>query len=196
MSLSADQVVERLAAMGYFKFAPDQNGVGGRYHLLSALKDGYLGGDWEKNCVTKDKRTYPADSEELAEGRIAEFILLMRDALAHEGVDLTSVEDDFRDDGYDVRINGRAYPVSRASAQGGHSSWAVATRRFMEIVNELLEAAGSKERLYGMYGGNEGRAVLLTEEMFDLLRFSQLISDPGEFLFPSTAIGDDGSIRR
>jgi hypothetical protein len=196
VGLSPEQLVERLAAMGYFKFVTEQEGGDGRYHLLSSLKQGYLGGDWDKACVTKDKRGYPADSEELAEGCIGEFILLMQDALAHEGVYLTSVEDDFRDDGYNVRINGRVYPVSGAEAANGLDSWAVATRRFMEIVNGILEAAGSKERLYGTYGGNGGRVVLLTEEMFDRLRFSRLITDPGESLFPSTAVGDEGSIRQ
>ena len=35
----------------------------------------------------------------------------------------------------------------------------------LQIVNGLLEEAGSAERLYGIYGGNDGRAFRLTPEM-------------------------------
>ena len=41
----------------------------------------------------------------------------------------------------------------------------MALTRLLEIVNEQLEAAGSDERLYGSYSGNDGRAILLTPEM-------------------------------
>jgi hypothetical protein len=48
-------------------------------------------------------------------------------------------------------------------------SWALSLKRFLEVVNELLQRAGSEERLFGIYGGNDGRAILLTEEMHEYL---------------------------
>jgi hypothetical protein len=45
------------------------------------------------------------------------------------------------------------------------NNWAVSLKRFLGIVNGLLQRAGSRERLFGIYGGDAGRAVPPTEEM-------------------------------
>lgn len=76
-----EQAVDRLIGMGYFKFIPPSDWEVARQELLVSVGHGYLGTEWDRQCVSRDKRTYPADSEELAEGRTGEFILLMRDAL-------------------------------------------------------------------------------------------------------------------
>ena len=73
----------------------------------------------------------------------------MRDALAREGVSFTSIEDVFDDDSenqaYAVVIDGRRYPIHDTNILETWDSWTIATRRFLEIVNELLELKGSKE---------------------------------------------------
>jgi hypothetical protein len=51
----------------------------------------------------------------------------------------------------------------------GEEIWAISLKRFLEIVNELLKRAGSNERLFGIYGGNDGRVMLLTEDMQEYL---------------------------
>jgi hypothetical protein len=68
--------------------------------------------------------------------------------------------------------------------------------RLLEIVNELLGEAGSEERLYGIYGGNEGRVALLTGGMYRLLHSPGLKLDPRWVPYPPTAIRDDGSVGR
>jgi hypothetical protein len=38
------------------------------------------------------------------------------------------------------------------------------------LINQLLQDAGAQERIYGLYGGNDGQAVFLTPAQFDLIR--------------------------
>ncbi len=48
--------------------------------------------------------------------------------------------------------------------------WEAAMCHTFLLINQLLEDAGSQERIYGLYGGNDGGAVFLTREQFDLIR--------------------------
>lgn len=190
---SPEHVACRLVEMGYLKFVSESEVEIARQELIDSLRHGYLGTDWDEQCVCRDRRSYPADSEELAEGQIGETILLMRGVLYQEGVKVRSVKDDFRDDGYDVVIDGRAYPIFEAVATLEYGGWGVATKRFLQIVNGLLRAARSSERLYGMYGGNDVRVVLLTTKMHSLLRASRLIANTKELPYPPSAIDIDGA---
>lgn len=188
----SEQVVEQLMDMGYFKFVPDSEFETARRELVDSLDEGNLEIEWNNNCVSREKRIYPADSESLAEGCVSEAILLMRDVLAVEGVRFDSIEEEFEDESYNVVIGGRRFLVLDESSLATGSCWALATRRLLEIVNGLLAEAGSDEQLYGISGGNDGRAVFLTRKMYDLIRSSGLGSN--ERPYPSTAIKLDGSI--
>jgi hypothetical protein len=186
-STSPEILADRLIGIGYFKYIPDFDFAIARQELVEDLHKGYLGTNWIHDCVTRDKRSYPADNEDLAEGFMGETILLMRDVLSHEGVCIDSVEDDFQEHRYDVVINGRRHLISEDKQLETVFCWVVAIKRLLEIVNELLAKAGSDERLYGMYGGNDGRAIFLTPEMFDFIKRSGLLSE-GEMPFPKSAI--------
>jgi hypothetical protein len=158
--------LQRLIDMGYLKYVPGPEREAVKQQLLSSMKHGIIESDWGQDCVACDRRGYPADNEDLAEGCVGEFLLLMKDVLAQEGVRLESVEDDFQDDHYDVLVNGERFLVYGTPVE---NSWAVSLKRFLEIVNGLLQRAGSRERLFGIYGGNDGRTILLTEEMHQYL---------------------------
>ncbi len=192
--MSPEHVAARLIEMGYFKYLPKSEMEIARQELIDSLSHGYFGTDWDEQCVSRDRRAYPADSEELAEGQVGETILLMRDVLAQEGVQLRSVEDDVHDDGYNVVIDGRPYPIFDATAMLKYGVWDVAAKRLLQIVNGLLRVAESNERLYGVYGGNDGRVVLLTTEMYSLLKASRLIAKANEMPYPPSAIKSDGCV--
>jgi hypothetical protein len=193
--MTPEEALDRLVGMGYFKFLSRSEHRIAKQELVAAVGHGYLGTEWDKNCVSRDKRTYPADSEELAEGSTGKIILLMQDVLSHEGVPLHSVEDDFQDEKYDVVIDGRRYPIHGTNILATWGSWTIAAKRLLEIVSGLLRAAGSNEQLYGIYGGNDGRAILLTAGMYDLVKSSGIITDLREMPHPASAINTDGTIR-
>lgn len=188
------ETVDRLIEMGYLKYVPTSELPSIRQELIGTLKRGSLDSEWDENCVSRDRRSYPADNEDLAEGSLGEVVLLMKDVLQKEGVKLRSVEDDFQDDSYDVVVNGERHLIYDADMLENSLIWGVAIKRLLEIVNGLLEHAGSKERLYGISGGNDGRAIFLTDEMYRFLQLPDLKIDPSWMPYPAKAIRDDGSI--
>ena len=68
-TITPKQAVDRLMEMGYFKFLSNSECATAQIELVASLSRGYLGTEWDDECVSRDKRTYPADSEEMAEGR-------------------------------------------------------------------------------------------------------------------------------
>jgi hypothetical protein len=173
----AEVMVDRLVDMGYLKFVPNDQQADVRGQLIDTAMDGYLETEWNEDCVAVDLRSYPADNEDLAEGDIGATILLMRAVLKREGVTLDSVEDELGgtdsepgDEGYRVLINGETHVIYKSGDVPHADLLSLSLQRLLEIVNSLLEGAGSSERLYGMYGGNDGRAILLTPEMHDYIQ--------------------------
>lgn len=55
--------------------------------------------------------------------------------------------------------------------------WEAGMRHTFILVNQLLQDAGAQERIYGLYGGNDGYAVFLTPEQFKLIRECEDIKD-------------------
>ena len=55
--------------------------------------------------------------------------------------------------------------------------WELATSRTFAIVNLLLREAGSNERIYSLYGGNDLFALFLTENMYDIINKSKFIKE-------------------
>lgn len=185
---NAENAVDRLIEMGYLKYVPTADVPSIRQELLDTLKRGYLDSEWDEEGVTRDRRGYPADSEDLAEGCLGEFLLLMKDVLQKEGVELYEIEDQPEDCHYEVVINGQKHLIYDEDMVENALIWAVATKRFLEIVNDLLKEAGSRERLYGISGGNDCRAILLTAEMYTFLHSPDLKIDPGWMPYPSDVI--------
>jgi hypothetical protein len=184
------QTIDQLIAMGYLKFTPPAEHSLARREMADSLARGHLDTQWDSNCVSRDRRSYAADSEDLAEGKIGELIQSMGEVLRAEGVRLDSVEDRIDDECYEVHLNGRQHIIYQSTNADLAGHWEAATRRTLEIVNGLLTSAGSRERLFGIYGGNDGRVMLLTDEMHRLLKESDLRIDPRWLPYPPTAIPD------
>jgi hypothetical protein len=192
-TMDVETAVDRLIGMGYLKYVPPCFAAAIRDQLINTMRRGYLESTWDDECVSKDRRNYPADSEDLAEGCLGEFLWLLKDVLHEEGVRLQAVQDDPQDDRYEVLVNGRRHLIYDADTLENGNIWGVAAKRFLEIVNDLLKQASSKERLYGIYGGNDGRVILLTEEMYEFLHAPELKIDPQWMPYPPEAIRGDGS---
>ena len=179
-SEEAKAIVERLIELGFLKFVADPEKASVRAQLVDSVEKNYLDSEWDDECISADKRTYSADAEELAEGSLGDCVIQMKGVLATEGVTLESVEDDFGEERYQVMINGTAHLIYERAEDAQDGSWLQAHKRLIEIVNSLLEDAGSGERLFGIYcGGNEGLVMFLTPEMYRFLRMNSDIFDEG-----------------
>ena len=113
-------------------------------------------------------RVFMMDAEELGEKGITPFIEAIKPFFTRLGLSL-SIEDSFDDEGYSFRLNGKKYKCW--SEDQIEESWIRTIVALGKAVNQVLEAAGSDERMYGLHaGGNDGFAVFLTEEQFRTIR--------------------------
>lgn len=189
--MTAEKAVAGLIEMGYMKYVPAAEVGTIRGQLVEAIRHGFCMSDWDDGH-SKDGRSYFADSESLMEGGIGEVILEMRGVLEVEGVRIDSVGDDLEGEVYAVAVNGRKYPIYDEELYRSGLLRGLATKGLLEIVNGLLQGAGSDERLYWIGGGDEGRVILLTEAMYDLLPSPGLGIDEREMPRPSDAIDGQG----
>ena len=170
---SADKMIVRLTKLGFFKFTrPSELNraialLRKNYIKHQILDTNHLVADmW----VPYDRRIYMADAEDLAEGSVCSMIEEMRIVLKREGVHLHSLRNDLDEDGdsYRVFINGESYEIYDEN-RAEYSSWCWAHRRTLEILNDLLAAAGSKERAYALSAGNQAMVALLTQKLYQYL---------------------------
>ncbi len=116
---------------------------------------------------------FAGDAEDLAEGGVGDFLESLRPLLERRGVRIGAVEDRVSDDGmrYEVVVDGRTYPIYDLGADTGDvdtaSTWGLAWVRAFELLNELLERAGSQERAYAV---EEWIVWFLTPDQFEALR--------------------------
>lgn len=167
---SVESLVDELCAHGYLRFTPEERRAEARCQLIESAYDGYLDTLWDEDGISLDRRGYPADAEDLADGGVGRTLRAMLPVLHAEGVRLESIEDDLSDTGYRVLLDGVAAPIYDIPDNASQDEWLVSQCRLVGIVNHLLEEADSSERAFGLYcGGNDGRVLLLSRELHSLL---------------------------
>ena len=130
-------------------------------------------------------RDFPADAAELPSAGVEDFLRDIEPFLARQGVTLALEADESEGHDYFVRVNGRRFMIysreeneltKRGLEPPAGNVWALSTRRTMEIVNWLLQEAGSPERMYiDGDGWNGQRAVFLTPAMLELIAQSGVV---------------------
>jgi hypothetical protein len=152
--------------MGWLKYVPEAKRKQVRSQLIAAATKGCLDSARDKNGVSADRRSYPANNEALAKGGIGKCVLLMKPVLEREGVKLVEVEDNWHEEKYQVLINREPYLIyDGREADSARTSLG----RLLEIVNDLLEETESSERLFAVYRGKNGQVIFLNEEMHDYM---------------------------
>lgn len=114
-------------------------------------------------------RMHHADGETLAEGGIPEFLNRLRVAMRLFGAREYTMSQEVEPD-YVVTVNGTPYNVftGAESRAADFNHWGVATAATLQILNDLLETSGARERAYSFSGGNDLHIVFLTADMFEL----------------------------
>lgn len=165
-----ESAVDRLLALGYAKYALDTDLRAVRKELGENLSRGRIAAELPKQGLTKERRLYRVDPIELMGLRMSGALEQVGGVLRAEGVFLESIEDQAVDGHHSVVIDGRTFAVYDDA--GDVQGWTlnVAKRRFLEIANDLLEAAGSRERCYALESAEGFGVILLTSEMYNVLR--------------------------
>ena len=125
---------------------------------------------------SESHRFYHADAADLAKGGICAFIREIEPFLTTQGVRLPELRDEVSEKGYVVRVGGVSHKIYDAADLQQDTTgkepgiiWGLAMTRGFAIVDQLLEAAGSPERLYAVNGGNDLFAFFLTPELYRII---------------------------
>lgn len=117
----------------------------------------------------------PRNTRDPATGEINEVIptvLRVDDSIPDPAgiTHLRPATEDLPDSGdyYRITIGSRTQEIWNTE-MAPEKMWEAGMCHTFLLVNQLLEAAHAAERLYGLYGGNDGLAVFLTPDQFDLI---------------------------
>lgn len=187
------RVLENLKGMGYFKFVPKENLDEVEIAINRDFENGVIGDSFElyeanDGLYSVDYRIYHADAENLSESGFEDLINTMRHTLNKEGVKLrkilnVSIKGTYH---YAIKIDGNTYEINPKSER---LEWDVAQIKLVEILNDLLQKAGSQERAYTYLGGNDAKVFFLTKQMFDYIKSSGHFKN-GCFLFSLEEMSD------
>ena len=169
----AQNVVKGLEDLGYYKYADPKDLDTLRNDLISSLA-GYsvLSTVYnERTFIPLDNRLFLFDGETLFEQNgFMDAINSMRPLFDKMNfkVDITNhiEEADTNWLNHKVTINGKPYVIF-ANFEG--YGWGEAAQRFAEIINDQLQLQNKDERLYLINGANDGTAIYLTRDQFNLL---------------------------
>lgn len=153
---SMSALLDRLESLGFYKYASTDATAAARSRAAGTA---FIFGDEAMG------RAFHADAEDLAEAGVGEFLKEIEPALKARGVKALTVTEnpEAEDGGYRVTINGRSYEMYSGSELASGNLWQLTVERAFAAVNHLLANAGSNERIYWLYGGNDNLAVFLTE---------------------------------
>ena len=169
------QIVEQLKTLDYFKYASLTDIPEITKALIESLTDlNYLGSVSfdESPYNSKDYRHYHLDGEDLfEEGGFTWQLGAMKTLFGKMNFNIEvsnhmEVWDDQKGLNHSITLNGKDYIIFKNFKGYG---WGEAAQRFAEIINDQLALQNKDERIYLENGGNDGRAVYLTDKQFSLL---------------------------
>lgn len=169
------EMVKKLEDIGFFKYTDPAVLEKLKLEIANQLSEQYYCPDVDINYYApkNDLRHYFLDGEELfEEDGIVSSLKEMKPLFEKMNIQM-EVSDHFEQ--YDVvnscldhhiTINGKKYIIFEKFEGYG---WGEAAQRFADIINDQLQLQGTDERFYLILSGNDGRAVFLTDQQFDLL---------------------------
>jgi hypothetical protein len=168
---SFSKLLDELEILGFYKYTDPQ-------HVLrlkaEACASGFL---FDGDNI---RRIYHADSEDLAEGYAWELIEQLSPFLQKLGVQIRALSHVFDNDvDYTMTVNDVCYTLVTVTEEHQldiPELWRLGTERTFTIINILLEQAGSDERVFQLYGGNDCHAVFLTWPMYRVIDASGMLA--------------------
>lgn len=171
-SEDAEKFVKRLDELGYYKYADSSD--------LDSLKkemttnydpDNELTTIWDDNTGTpKDFRYYSCDGETVYElGGIIDLLKKLKptfDKLNFK-CEITNHFEEWDNNNkwlnHRITLNGTEYVIFKNFTETG---WGEAPKRIAEILNIELTKQGKEEKIFLASGGNDGRLVFLTDNLY------------------------------
>ena len=173
--VSATEFVSQLEKLGYYKYADEKNINSLKNDLIENYDpNNEMVSIWDDDTgVPLDYRYYWCDGETVyEEGGFTELLEQVKPTFDKIGLTI-NITDHFEewDDknewlNHRITINGTVYVIFKNFKGYG---WGEAVMRFAQIINQEAEKQGIKERIYLASGGNDGRLIFLTKELYDYI---------------------------
>ena len=173
--VSATEFVNKLEELGYYKYADKKN----IDSLKNDLIENYdptneLVSIWDDDTgVPLDYRYYWCDGETVYElGGFTELLEQVKPTFDKIvlTINFTDHFEEWEDKNewlnHRITINGTEYVIFKNFKDYG---WGEAVMRFAQIINQEAEKQGINERIYLASGGNDGRLIFLTKELYDYI---------------------------
>jgi hypothetical protein len=167
--------VKQLIDLGYYKYADPMDVDSLKEDLIATIaKYGILSTLYfDKSLTPKDYRYYMFDGETVFEQNgFTDMLKDMKGSFDKMGLKLEIInhieEVDPVTKGlhHELTLNGKRYVIFKNFKDYG---WGEAAQKFAEMINDQLQLQNIDERLYLINGANDGTAVFLTEQQFQLI---------------------------
>lgn len=168
----AREFVERLSDLGYFKYADHDDLSRLKKNMIDNFDpNNELTSIWDdRTGIPKDYRYYFCDGETVyEEGGIINLLNTLKPTFEkiHFKCTISNHSEEWDNTNkwlnHQITINGTEYTIFKNFTETG---WGEAPKRIAEILNAELIKQGIDEQVYLVSGGNDGRLIFLTNELY------------------------------
>jgi hypothetical protein len=173
-SISGQQFVNTLTELGYFKYTESKNldtlkkevaNVFEKVKVLSTVS--YEKPPYQCFCY----RLYSCDGETLFElGGVEDYLKDIKPTFEKLNIPLNWKDDYFSKDAteHSIVINDKKYYPFKGDPND-LKAWGIATKNFVEIINDQLTIHKSNERVYPILFNNDGHIIFLTDKQYQFV---------------------------
>ena len=173
-TITGQMVVDTLNVLGYFKYTDAQNIdtlkkeiaiIYNKYKVLTTVS--YTMPPFEPFC----RRLYTCDGETLFElGGIIDYLKDIKPTFDKLNIPLQWNDDLYSEDAteHSIIINNKKYFAFKGNPNDPRA-WGIATKNFVEIINDQLHMHHSDESVYPILFNNDGRIIFLTRPQYDFI---------------------------
>ena len=170
--ITGQSFVDTLTELGYFKYTDTKNldtlkkeieNVFDKVKVLTTLS--YENPRFQPFCY----RLYSCDGETLFElGGIEDYLNDIKPTFDKLNIPLQWKEDYFSEDAkeHSIVINQKKYFLFKGDPNDLRA-WGIATKNFVEIINDQLTVHNSDERVYPILFNNDGHIIFLTDKQYN-----------------------------
>ena len=166
------EVVDKLHALGYFKFAAHESVEDLKNDLIDSINNLNILSTIENEDTLEplDYRLYFCDGEDLyEEGGLISNLERIAAAFKKRGLTFLWADEKYETETeasyHRITLNGKVY-TSVYKNKDVNDSWGLAAKYFYFMLDEQLKIQGSEENIYPVSSGNDGQFMILTKQQF------------------------------
>ena len=173
-SITGKNFVDTLTEIGYFNYTDPDNidtlkteliKIFDQHKVLTTVS--LMKPPFEPFC----RRLYSCDGETLFEfDGIGSYLKDVKATFDKLNIPLNWSNDDYSPDGtqHSIKINGKTYFAFKGDPHDPRA-WGIATKNFVEMLNDQLRIHYSNERVYPIMFNNDGNIIFLTERQYNFV---------------------------